>query len=210
VRILDTWHVAGLRGTGSHDMTVDDVVVPAERSVSIVDDRPRADGPLYAFPVFGLLAIGIAAVALGIARAAIDELVRLARAKTPEGSRRTLAERPAVQVDVAQAEALVGAARAHLDTAIDRAWEAATQRGAIALEDRARLRLAATHATASAARATDLAYGAGGGSAIYAASPLQRCFRDVHVATQHMMVAPPTWELAGRVLLGIDTDVSQL
>jgi len=50
----------------------------------------------------------------------------------------------------------------------------------------------------------------GGGSSIYATSRLQRCFRDVHVATQHMMVAPPTYELSGRFLLGLDADTAQL
>src|SRR5581483_11089515 len=102
------WTVAGLRGTGSHDIAVDDAFVPAGRSVSLVTDAPRATGALYAFPVFGLLALGICAVALGIARAAIDELVRLALAKTPTGSRRRLADRPVLQVEVAEAEAILG------------------------------------------------------------------------------------------------------
>ena len=209
-RILDTWNVTGLRGTGSHDMTLDDVRVPAERSMSLIDDRPRVDGALYAFPVFGLLAIGIAAVAVGIARAAIDELVRLAREKSPQGSSRTLAERGVVQAQVAEAEALVRSARAFLHEAIDEAWAVAAARGAITPSERVGLRLAATHATTSAARATDLMYAAGGGTAIYATSPLQRCFRDVHVATQHVMVAGATYELTGRLLLGLATDVSQL
>jgi alkylation response protein AidB-like acyl-CoA dehydrogenase len=209
-RILDTWTVAGLRGTGSHDMVIEDVFVPGDRSVSIVTDRPRAPGALYAFPVFGLLAVGIAAVALGIARGAVDELVRLAREKAPQGSKRTLAERGVVQAEVAQAEALVGSGRAFLDDAIGVAWRAAESAGTIPIADRARLRLAATHATTSAARATDLVYNAGGGTSVYATSPLQRCFRDVHVATQHAMVAGSTLELAGRVLLGLETDVSQL
>jgi hypothetical protein len=191
-RIVDTWNVAGLRGTGSHDMTVDDVFVPADRSVSIVTDRPRAQGTLYAFPVFGLLALGIAAVALGIARAAIDELVRLAREKSPYGSKRTLAERGVVQAELAQAEALVRSGRAFLHEAIERAWTAAEHDGTITTAERASLRLAATHATTSAAKATDLAYNAGGGTSIYASSPLQRCFRVVHVATQHAMVAGST------------------
>jgi alkylation response protein AidB-like acyl-CoA dehydrogenase len=82
--------------------------------------------------------------------------------------------------------------------------------GDLAPRERAGLRLAATHATASAARATDLVYNAGGGTSVYATSPLQRCFRDVHVATQHAMVASATWELTGRLLLGLDTDTSQL
>jgi alkylation response protein AidB-like acyl-CoA dehydrogenase len=209
-RILDTWTVAGLRGTGSHDIAVEDAVVPAGRSFSLVTDRPREPGPLYAFPVFGLLALGIAAVALGIARAAIDELVSLAGGKTPTGSRRRLAERPVVQAEVAQAEATLGGARALVLDAVSAAWEAACATGTIDLRGRARLRLAATHATIAAARAVDLMYNAGGGTAVYATSPLQRHFRDVHVATQHAMVAPATLELVGRVLLGLETDTSTL
>jgi len=209
-RIIDTWTVAGLRGTGSHDIAVDDAFVPAGRSVSLVTDAPRATGALYAFPVFGLLALGICAVALGIARAAIDELVRLALAKTPTGSRRRLADRPVLQVEVAEAEAILGGARALVFDAIDAAWTMASTAGAIDLRQRARLRLAATHATRSAARTVDLMYHAGGGTAVYATSPLQRHFRDVHVATQHVMVAPPTLELAGRLLLGLDADTTML
>jgi multidrug efflux pump subunit AcrA (membrane-fusion protein) len=114
VRIIDTWDVAGLRGTGSHDIAVEDRFVPAARSLSLITDRPRATGPLYAFPVFGLLALGIAGVALGIARRALDELVALAGGKTPSGSRRLLAERPVIQAEVARAEATLTQAQAEL------------------------------------------------------------------------------------------------
>src|SRR5437879_4198650 len=173
-------------------------------------ERRRARGPLYAFPVFGLLALGIAAVALGIARRALDELVALAGAKTPTGSRRLLAERPAIQAEVARAEATLGAARAFLAETVGGAWERAQTAGAIEIRERARLRLAATHATLASACAVELVYGAGGGTAVYAASPLQRCFRDIHVATQHAMVAPATLELAGRILLGLEADTAML
>jgi alkylation response protein AidB-like acyl-CoA dehydrogenase len=210
VQVVDTWDVAGLRGTGSHDLVADDVFVPAGRSVSLADDRPVAPGPLFAFPIFGLLALGIAAVALGVATRAIDELARLAREKTATGMRRRLAERAAVQQDVAQAEAAVGAARAYVHAVVAAAWDAATATGQVGLAERARLRLAATHATVAAASAVDAMYAAGGGTAIYAESALQRCFRDVHVVTQHMMVAQPTWELVGRLLLGVDADTSLL
>jgi alkylation response protein AidB-like acyl-CoA dehydrogenase len=208
--VIDTWNVSGLRGTGSHDIAVRDLVVPHERSVSLLTDRPRQSGPLYVFPVFGLLALGIAGVALGIARRAIDELIQIAGAKTPSGSRKRLADRAIIQMHVAQAEALLRAGRAFLFESVEQTWDAAVTRGAIALEQRALLRLAATHATTSAAQAVDLMYNAGGGTSIYATSPLQRCFRDIHVVTQHMMVAAPTYEVSGRVLLGIDTDTSQL
>ncbi|TKW79796.1 MAG: hydrolase, partial [Bradyrhizobium icense] len=89
----DTWHVTGLCGTGSGEMVVSELRVPARYTTSYLESAPSAAGALYAFPVFGLLALGIAAVALGNARAAIDDLVELAGAKQPLGSRRTLAER---------------------------------------------------------------------------------------------------------------------
>jgi alkylation response protein AidB-like acyl-CoA dehydrogenase len=210
VRILDTWDVSGLRGTGSHDIAIEDRFVPAARSVSLITDRPRAPGPLYAFPVFGLLALGIASVALGIARRAVDELIGLAGGKTPQGSRRVLAERPVIQTQVAEAEATLGGARAFLCETVNAAWERAQAAGKIDVRQRGRLRLAATQATLASARAVDLMYTAGGGTAVYASSPLQRCFRDVHVATQHTLIAPATLELAGRILLGLETDTSML
>ena len=210
VRVLDTWRVSGLRGTGSHDMAVEDVFVPESRQASIVSEPPRLRTPLSAFPVFGLLAVGIAAVCLGIARAAVDELIGLASVKKPEGSGRLLYERPGTQAAVGAAEGELRAARAFLEEALSEVWEAATQAGEISVRDRALVRLAATHATHSAASTVDLMYSAGGGTSIYETSPLQRHFRDIHTATQHMMVAPPTLELTGRVLLGLDTDTSQL
>jgi len=209
-RVHDTWRAVGLCGTGSHDIEVRDLFVPAARSVSFFSDRPRETGPLYRFPVFGLLAIGVCAVALGLARAAIDEFAAIAATKRPTGSLRLLAERPAVQVDFARAEAGLGAARSHLLEVVDRAYAQAAQQGEIPISLRAQLRLAATHATQSAAKAVDRMYQAAGSSAIYNVSPLQRYFRDVHVVTQHMAVAPATLELAGRTLLGLDTDVSML
>ena len=210
VEVIDTWTVSGLRGTGSHDIAVRDLLVPADRAVSLVRDRPRERGALYAFPAFGLLAIGIAAVALGIARRAIDELVQLAGGKTPTGSRRILADRPMVQMQVSEAEALVRSGRAFLLDAIGTAWDEARRDGAIGTQARLGARLAATNATLGAAKAVDLMYTAGGGTAVYATSSLQRCFRDVHVVTQHLMVAPATYELTGRVLLGLGTDTSLL
>src|SRR3954469_8658362 len=121
VVIHDTWDALGLRGTGSHDIEMSDVFVPAERSASLVVDRPTAQGRLYAFPVFGLLALAIGAVGLGIARGALDDAVALGGVRRPTGSRRTMAERTTVQADVAVAEARLGATRALLDDAIDRA-----------------------------------------------------------------------------------------
>lgn len=208
--VIDTWSVSGLRATGSHDTAVDGLAVPAGRSASLITDSPRESGPLYAFPAFGLLAVSIAAVCLGTARGALDDLAELAGSKTPTLSTRKLAERPATQERVARAEAQVRAARALLYEAVAEAERAAVGGGKIPVGLRADLRLAATHAVEASAAAVDEAYGLGGGSSIYETSPLQRRFRDVHTATQHMLVGPATWELSGRSLLGLELDASQL
>ena len=209
LEVLDTWSVAGLRGTGSHDMTASEVLVDPSLSGSVFSEAPRAEGPLYRFPLFGLLALGICAVALGVARAAVAELIELAAGKVPQAGARTLAQRATVQSQVAEAEAMLRAARAFVLDEARAAWEAA-QRGALDTERRLGLRLAATHATRTAAAVTSAMYEAGGGSSIYDTNPLQRYFRDVHVATQHMLTAPSTWELTGRLLLGVPTDTTQL
>jgi alkylation response protein AidB-like acyl-CoA dehydrogenase len=210
VRILDTWQVAGLAGTGSHDIEVRDLFVPAELSASLISDPPREPGPLYAFPVFGLLAVGIASVALGIGRRAVEEITALAGEKTPVFGTRRLAERPPAQAQVAEAQGLVTAAERHLLDTVEETFERAAAQGRLDLGTRARVRIAATLAVQHCARAVDLVYHLGGGSSIYRTSPLQRLFRDVHVLTQHASVAPGTLELAGRVLLGVETDTSIL
>ncbi len=200
----------GLQGTGSHDIELDGVHVPAEHSASVLTDAPVQTGPLYAFPLFGLLALAISSVCLGIGRGALGDLVAMAGGKVPTGGRRTLAERATVQAEVARAEAALRAARALLEDAIGEAWERAVAGGSVGEGGRVGLRLAATHAATVGVQATETAFRLGGGTAIYAASPLQRRMRDVNVAAQHMLVAPATWELTGRLLLGLPTDVTQL
>ncbi|MDQ1404132.1 MAG: indole-3-acetate monooxygenase [Actinomycetota bacterium] len=204
VEIVDTWRASGLKGTGSNDIEVNHLTVPTGLCIPFATMAPVADGPLYAFPLFGLLALGISAVCLGLARAAIDAFDEVAVDKVPAMSLRKLKARPHAQMQRAQAEAKVASARSWLYAVIDEAWVAAGAGDPMTPVRRARLRLAATHATLQSAEAVDLMYDAGGGSSVHETSPLQRCFRDVHTATQHMMVGSPTLEAAGRVLLGVD------
>lgn len=208
--IVDTWDTSGLRGTGSHDLTVAGALVPDGWTVALTEAPPRAEGALYRYPIFGVLALGVSAVSLGLARAAIDALVELAREKRPAGGKRTLAERELVQADVARAEACLRAARALVHTTLE-AIDAEVAAGApMSAPSRASLRLAATHATAEATRALDLVHGAAGGTAVYEAGPFARLHRDAHVATQHAMVGASVYALAGRVLLGLPTDEATL
>jgi len=209
VTIHDTWHVSGMRGTGSNDIEFPQGAIHRDYSASFTSDVPLAR-PLYAFPAFGLLTIAIGAVALGLARAAIDELVELAGGKTPTGHRRPLGQRSETQEKVAEAEALIRSARSWLFETVGAAWEAAKRDGVLTLEHRRDIRLATTHATRAAARAVDLMYNLGGGTSVYETSKLQRCFRDVHVATQHMLVSTPTLELTGKLFLGLEAETSQL
>lgn len=210
VRLLDTWHTSGLRGTASNDFEVDGVRVPAHRTFEPLRTHAVVDSPLARFPNFTLLATGVAAAALGIARRAVDELVALAGDKVPAHSRKRLAESPLAQVDVARAEAALASARAFLADEVGRAWDDVVGGAPLDGARRARIRLACSHAVAGAVTATDLAYHAGGGSSVFAASPLQRCFRDVHTASQHVMVGPRTYETVGRLALGLDADTSML
>lgn len=202
----DNWHTSGLRGTGSNDFEVQDVLVPKGRWITL-GGRPRVDAPLYRFPTLGLLALGVASVSVGIAQRAIEAFTELANKKTPTGSKRSLATRESVQKDLARAMACEASARAYMHAAIDEAWEPAKQGERISRQQKAGLRLAASNAAWQSAEAVDLLYHAAGGSSIYSENVLQRCFRDVHVTTQHIMVAQPTYEMLGKIPLGLDEKV---
>ncbi len=210
VELIDTWHSAGLKGTGSGDISVTDVRVPLARSTSLIVDKPVETGALYVFPAFGLLALGIAGVASGNARAALDTVKTMLAGKKLPGGQRTAADRQTVQAGVAQAEADLRAARALLFDTIGSAWQMAGTTGDMDIMTRAHLRLAATHMVRTAADVTRQAYDLGGGASVFLSNSLQRRFRDAHTMTQHMMVSPATYELAGRVLLGLPTDASTL
>lgn len=209
LKVLDTWHTLGLRGTGSHDSVADEVFVPTDRVLSVFNG-PIVDRPLYRFPVFGFFALCIGAAALGNARAAIDDLVELACGKKGLGSTRTLAERSPTQAAVATAEAALGAARALYYEAIDAAWQASHDAEPVPTALRNRLRLAATHAVRTSADVVRTMYDLAGGSAIYDGAPLQRRFRDAFTATAHFQVNEASRELSGRLLLDLPADMSML
>lgn len=206
VEFHDTWHVAGMQGTGSLDIAVTDAVVPAELTFQPMVDRPRIDEPIAQFPNFTLLALGIAATAIGVARHALDELVDVAGAKTPQFSTRSLAQSSFTQIEYSRAEARWRAARALLRNEVGAAWETAVRGERVDVDARVAMRLAATHCVSECAAAVDTAWTLAGGTAVYDASVLGRCVRDAHVATQHIMVAPKSMETFGKHLLGLDFD----
>ena len=208
--IIDTWHVIGLRGTGSFDFELSDVHVPAQHSVSRLDP-PLIESPLYRQRFFGVWSHTVhAGCTLGIAQGALDEFRRLASAHSSTMQTALLRDRPFVQNKIGEAEAIVRSARAYLHDAIAQAWEDASeppeQRQDPSVEI-ANMRLAITHAGHEAVRAVDLVFQAAGTNAAHTGNRLERYFRDSHVAVQHAASTPRNYETAGRVFLGLPADV---
>jgi indole-3-acetate monooxygenase len=202
VKILDTWHVSGLRGTGSNDIEVHDVFVPEDHTtgVSLADGAIAPNG----IPMYTLFGLALVPVALGAARRAIAEIVDVAQGKTPMLSPSKLSEKPVVQHEIARAEGMLQAASAFIYRVVEELVERADRGEVIDMAMRARVKLACTHAVSAAADAAAIAYRLGGGQANYERSVLQRCFRDVNAVTQHFVVAPSNYETVGRVMMGLD------
>src|ERR671931_2650376 len=136
-----------MRGTGSNDVAVSDLFIPERHTALLAPlEKPGTayQGPLYRLTVW--VPIGLMApVALGIARAAIDDLLALARTKTPSYTGSALGQRQIVQRQVAEAEATLGAGRAYLYTTYQESWEAAVRGADITLEQKLKMQLAASH-----------------------------------------------------------------
>jgi len=210
--LLDNWNPIGLRGTASESYTVEDLFVPEEFTGTREDPTLRREpGPLYAFPQQTLYSVGIASVALGIARGMLDAFVELALRKTPRGTGR-LADNAVIQAEVARAEACLGAARCYLiDTVTEiyrRAGQMApTHAAPIDIPDRARARLAGSNAITSAVTVANRTYKAAGVDAIFPGSPFERRFRDIHTLSQQIQSRDAHYETVGQVLLGNPPEV---
>jgi indole-3-acetate monooxygenase len=201
-RLLDTWNVIGLRGTASDSYRVSDLFVPEAFSTTREDPALRRErGPLYAFTMQGLYATGVAAVALGTARAMLDAFVELAAKKSPRGLAR-LADNAVVQAEVARAEAKLEAARAYLLETLGAIYQRADAIEPIGLDDRARVRLACVNGIHAALDVAYFAYRAAGVDAIFTGSPFERRFRDIHTLSQQIQARGAHFEVVGQILLG--------
>ncbi len=207
--IVDTWTVGGLRGTGSHDVVVRDVFVPTDYGSGFTDPHVLP-GYRYRIPPFSRVIPGLGAMALGIARTAIETFSEIAGAKTPQRTTQMLRDNHGAQGRASQAEALVRSARLFLLDSLDQLWSRLIATGEVAIEARADVRLAASHAVASAVQVVDLLYIGAGASSLYASCPLERAFRDVHAITLHIGVHPRVMETTGRVLFGLEPDTPLL
>jgi indole-3-acetate monooxygenase len=204
-----SWDVAGLRGTGSFDWTVEDVFLPERRSVAharapLDNEWQRWPGVTYALPAQCWVGPHHSAVITGIARAGIDALIALAGEKTPRGRTDMLRESPQVQDAVGRSDAILNAGRAYRSAMIAELWNTVAAGNDTTLEERARCRLAAIYAADSARQAMDLVYRHGGSTSFKRDSRLAECWRDLHVVGQTVTIAPEWYPIGGRVYLGMD------
>jgi alkylation response protein AidB-like acyl-CoA dehydrogenase len=201
--VVDTWSVVGMCGTGSQDFIVDEVFVPASHSFCLADP-PQAPGPLY-HPrlLFVVLWTGTVANALGMARGAMDAFIALAFQARSTSAPTLLRDRALVQTQVAEAEAILSAARAYVVTSVGAAWEAVCAGVPDPSREIAQARLAITHGMHEAVRVVDRLFHAAGTNGIYRKHGLERYFRDVHTAVQHAAGLPVHLEAAGKVFLGL-------
>ncbi|HVC52614.1 MAG TPA: acyl-CoA dehydrogenase family protein [Stellaceae bacterium] len=205
-----SWDVAGLRGTGSFDWTVDNVFLPERRvmphlGAPLDNQWNRWPGVTYALPAQAWVGPHHSAVITGIARAGIDALIELAGGKQPRGRPAgLLRENPQVQEAVGRADAILNAGRVYRDAMIAELWATVAAGKETTLEQRARCRLASVYAADSARQAMDLVYRFGGSTSFKRESRLAECWRDLHVVGQTVTIAPEWYPIGGRVYLGMD------
>jgi len=204
--LLDTWHVRGLRGTGTHHFAVHDVFVPEERSVLTRTAPLIETGPLYQITRGLVFASGDTAVSLGVARTCLTTFYELAGAKTPRFGTGLLREQPMIQADVGHAEANLRAGRAFLTETVRDVWDTVSTSGTLSMDQRAALRIATTHTIRLAIQVVDTVYDAAGATAVYEGHLLQRAFQDMHVISQHAQSRHAHYELVGRYWLGLPID----
>lgn len=203
--VEDTWNVSGMPGSGSHDVVVEDALVPAEL-VARIDVPARIERPLYQGFIPALVLPGCTAVVLGVAQAAIDGTTALLVSKKTAGGG-TLAQSAGVQARVARSQAALHAARLLLLSAAAALDTASASGEPVTLDQRADLRAAMSHAAQVSREVLVAMYELGGASSLYRGNPVERLFRDGMVALQHANHSAALFEAVGRVRFGIDPGV---
>ena len=205
--VVDTWHAAGLRGTGSHDVIARQLRIPEAQTAMPFYDPPPHDGPLLRLGFRTMTAILLVGFPLGVARRALDEVLALA----PDAQRALQSTRVAddrhAQLVLGQAEAQLQSARAYVDDAFGAAWDSVQRTGAASVDQHFRVLLATQHAMDVAVAVVDRAHELVGGRAVLDRHPVGRCFRDVHAARQHPVFSGERLAEYARVAMGVEDPI---
>ena len=212
IEILDTWHAAGLRGTGSADVAIEDCFVPDRRALPIDATKGGGDAPgcavnaaaLYRLPAFAMFSINQSAVAVGLAQASYDAFVAHTRTRVARMSGKSMADYATAQVKVAEAHTAVETARLLLHHCCDVGMALAGRGETAPMPLKTELRAKATMAGRLAAEAVDLLFHLSGGAGLYDRNPISRAMRDMNCIRGHIT---QNWDVNasnhGRVLLGL-------
>jgi alkylation response protein AidB-like acyl-CoA dehydrogenase len=203
VRFTDGWHVQGLKGTGSYDYECRDVFVPIHRTFELFTRERKRGGPLFDLGVMPLTGAGHAAWALGVARAALDDLVALAQSKVRMGDMTTLAHKPTFQRNLAHHEGMWRAARRLVWDTCKELGDSISAGEPLTQQQRTDVRLAATYATEACREVVTFAHLAAGTSSIREGSRLERGFRDMLTGTQHAFISEKIYIDVGELLVGV-------
>ncbi len=206
VVFTDGWHVQGLKGTGSYDYELKDVLVPECRTYPLFTREPKRGGPFYSFGVMPITGCGHAAWALGVARSAIDDVVELAMEKTRMGEESSIAHKSTFQRNLAHHEAMWRAAhRLVVDTYT--AMQSRVEDGeSLTPAMRADMRIAATYATEASREVVQWVHLAAGTTAIREGNRMERAFRDLYTGTQHAFISEKTYTDAAKLMMGLIED----
>ncbi len=203
VTIAPNWDVNGMKGTGSHDMVVDKVVVPEEWTF-IRGGASSLDAPLYRYPSMALAAQVLAVVALGCARSAIDALVHRATTRVSITGAPVFADRAFVQTDLAKAEANLRSARAFFYDITEEAYATLQAGDDLDRKTHMLIRLASSQAARTGCDVAQTIYRMAGTDGIFTADPIGQAMQDALIVPQHAFLSEGTWQSAGRVFLGLD------
>jgi alkylation response protein AidB-like acyl-CoA dehydrogenase len=199
--MYDVWDVIGLKGTGTDSYSVDNLFIP-DKFAALRDDPSacREKGPLYKLTTNAVFGMGFAATALGVARATLDAAIELARSKQPQGLA-AMRENNAVQGLIGRTEATLRAARAYLYATAAEVWRDLSRGDPVTEAHRIALRIATTWTIHQSASVVDTAYHMTGATAVFAANPFERRFRDMHTIAQQIQARDTHYEDAGKVML---------
>jgi alkylation response protein AidB-like acyl-CoA dehydrogenase len=211
VEFLDTWHVLGLRATDSRDFAVQEVFVPKQLTTNLFTATNCLEMPAGRLPLRVALAMGHAAVAIGIAEGALEDIADLARTKRAAmNPAAVLAEDPVFRHTLGEQSLRCLAARAMLEACTERAWQAALSGRTLTTREILEGKTMAGYITAECTKVVDFAYTQAGSASVYDGSSLQRRLRDIHTATQHVAATSEGYRTLGAALVGADLSPMEL
>ncbi|WGD54843.1 acyl-CoA dehydrogenase family protein [Bradyrhizobium sp. CB1650] len=213
-KILDTWNVAGLRGTGSCDVEVRDAFVPAHMTVAVGDlaggPTPGSKvnpNPLYTLPVFSLFPYVLSGVALGNAQASLDDYIEVVRHRISTYNRAKLSDFQSTQVKIAEASAKIDAARLIMRSACIDAMEDARHGRSPGMAVKTRYRRDGAFSVNLCTDAVSMLFAASGARGLFTTGVLQRQFRDAHAINSHLAFSfDAAGTNYGRVALGLPSE----